>query len=108
MDFDSFGTEPWNAGGMPDYDVTVVNAAVVNGFDRSMRMNTENGLDTIKMTKTDSPRLALTPGEWYASDMLTLIRRDLRQVNGIPEVIGAMYDCRTVWGFPWIDSTAVD
>ena len=26
---------------------------------------------------------------------------------GISEVIGAMYDCRTVWGFSRIDSTAV-
>ena len=40
--------------------------------------------------------------------MLTTMRIDLRQMNGIPEVIGAMYDCRTVWGFPQIDSTAVD
>ena len=32
----------------------------------------------------------------------------MRQMNGIPEVIGTMYDCRTVWGFPQIDSTAVD
>ena len=40
--------------------------------------------------------------------MLTPISRDLRQMNGIPEGIGAMFDCRTVWGFPQIDSTAVD
>ena len=40
--------------------------------------------------------------------MLTTMRTDLRQMNGIPEVIGAMYVCRTVWGFPQIDSTAVD
>ena len=40
--------------------------------------------------------------------MLTPISRDLRQMNGIPEGIGAMYDCRTVWGFPQINSTAVD
>ena len=60
------------------------------------------------MTNTDSPRLAVTPGEWYASDMLMTISTDLRQINGIPGVIGAMYDCRTVWAFPQIDSTAVD
>ena len=29
-------------------------------------------------------------------------------MNGIPEVIGTMYDCRTVWGFPQIDFTMVD
>ena len=79
-----------------------------NGLDRTMRINTEYGLDMIMMTNTDSPRLAVTPGEWYASDMLTPIRRDLRQMNGIPEVIGVMYDCRTVWGFPQIDFTVVD
>ena len=71
-------------------------------------MNTKYGLVLIMMTNTDSPRLAVTPGEWYASDMLTPMRIDLRQMNGIPEVIGAMYVCRTVWGFPQIDSTAVD
>ena len=81
---------------------------IVNGLDRTMRMNTEYGLDKIMMTNTDSPWLAVIPGEWYASDMLTTMRTDLRQMNGIPEVIGAMYDCRTVWGFPQINSTAVD
>ena len=70
-------------------------------------MNTEYGLDRIMMTNSDSLRLAVTPGEWYASDMLTTMRSDLRRMNGIPEVIGAMYVCRTVWGFPKIDSTAV-
>ena len=64
--------------------------------------------DRIMMTNTDSPRLAVTPGEWYTSDMLTMMRTNLRQMNGIPEVIGAMYVCRTVWGFPKIDSTTVD
>ena len=29
-------------------------------------------------------------------------------MNGIPDVIGAMNDCRIVWGFPQIDSAAVD
>ena len=81
---------------------------IVNGLDRTMRMNTEYGLDKIMMTNTDSPRLAVTPGEWYTSDMLTTMRTHLSQMNGIPEVIGAMYDCRTVWGFPQIVSTAVD
>ena len=56
------------------------------------------------MTNMDSPRLAVTPGEWYASDTLTPLSRDLRQMNGIPEVMGAMYDCRTGWDFPQGDS----
>ena len=60
------------------------------------------------MMNTESPRLAVTPGEWYASDMLATISTDLRRMNGIPDVIGAMKDCRTLWGFPQIDSAAVD
>ena len=56
----------------------------------------------------DSPRLAVTPGEWYASDTLTSLSRDLRQMNGILEVMGAIYDCRTGWDFPQCDSAAVD
>ena len=69
-------------------------------------MNTDYGLDQITMTNTDFPRLAVTPDEWYTSDMLTLLSHDLRQMNGIPEVIGAMYDCRPGLGFPQFDSTA--
>ena len=52
--------------------------------------------------------MAVTPGEWYASDMLATMSTDLRQMNGIPDVIGAMKDCTTVWGFSQIDSAAVD
>ena len=81
---------------------------IVNGLDRTMIMDTDYGLDRIMMTNTDSPRLAVTPGEWYASDMLTTMRTYLRQMNGIPVVIGAMYDCRTVGGFPQIDYAAVE
>ena len=108
MDFDYFGMAPWDAGGMHSDRCQLrevlramilqwlmrllCRAVPINGLDRTMRMNTENGLDTINMTKTDSPRLTVTPGEWYASDMLTQIRRDLRQTNGIPELTGAMYD----------------
>ena len=68
----------------------------------------EYGLDQLMMTNMDSPRLAVTPGEWYANDMLTPLSSDLCQMNGIPEVMGAMYDCRTGWDFPQFDSTAVD
>ena len=79
-----------------------------NGLARTIRMNTEYGLDQLMMTNVDSLRLAVTPGEWYTSDMLTPLSRDLRQMNGILEVMGAMYDCRTGWDFPQFDSTAVD
>ena len=58
---------------------------------------------------TESPRLAVTTGEQYASDMLTTMSTDLRQMDGILEVIGVVrMDYRTVWGFPQIDSAAVD
>ena len=33
----------------------------------TMRMNTEYGLDRIMMTNTHSPRLAVTPVEWYTA-----------------------------------------
>ena len=124
VNFDSFGMAPWDAGGMHGDGCRLYGTCwkmmlqwlfrlscrpvIVNGLDRTMRMNTKYGLDRIMMTNTDSHRLAITPGEWYASDMLTTMRIDLRQMNGIPEVIGAMYVCRTVWGFPKIDSTTVD
>ena len=46
-----------------------------NGLVRTTRMNTEDGLDQLMMTNMDSPRLAVTPGEWYASDTLTPLPR---------------------------------
>ena len=110
VDFDSFGMAPWDAGGMHG-DRCQLRVAlqtmmwlmrllcrpvIMDGLDRTMTMNTENGLDMIMMITTDSPRLTVTLGEWYASDVLTRIRRDLRQTYGIPEVTGAMYGCRTV------------
>ena len=56
------------------------------------------------MTNTDSPRLAVTPGEWYASEMLTMMTTDLR----FTEMIGAIYNCRTVGDFPQIESAAAN
>ena len=64
----------------------------MHGLDRTMTMNTENGLDTIMMITTDSPRLTVTPGEWYASYVLTQIRRDLRHTHDISAVV----DCNAV------------
>ena len=58
---------------------------------------------------TESPRLTVTPGEWYASDLLATMSNDLHQMNGIPDGIGALkIDCITARGFPQIDSAAVD
>ena len=95
VNFDSFGMAPWDAGGMHGDGCRLYGICwkmmlqwlfrlscrpvIVNGLDRTMRMNTEYGLDRIMMTNTDSPRLAVTPGEWYASDMFTMMRTDLRQ-----------------------------
>ena len=57
---------------------------------------------------TESPRLAVTPGEWYASDVLATTSTGFRQMDNIPHVLGAVkLDCSTVWGFPQIDSAAV-
>ena len=118
VEFDSFGMAHWDAGGMHDDRCQLREAlqtmmlqwlmrlfcrpVIMHRLDRTMTMNTENGLDTIMMITTDSPQLAVTPGEWYASGMLTLLSRDLRRMNG------AMYNSRTEWGFPQVDSAAAD
>ena len=52
--------------------------------------------------------MAVTPGEWYASDLLATTSTGFREMDDIPNVIGAVkLDYRTVWGFPQIDSAAV-
>ena len=83
-------------------------SVIRNGLVKTTRMKTEYGLDQLMMTNMDSPRLAVTPGEWYDSDTLTPLSRDLRQMYGIPELMGAMYDYRTAWDFHQFDSTAAD
>ena len=123
VDSDSFMMAPWDARGMHGNDCQrhetfrtmmlqwlirlLCQPVIRNGLVRTMSMNTEYGLDQLMMTNMDSPQLAVTPGEWYASDTLTPLSRDLRQMNGIPEAMGAMYDC-SGWDFPQFDSTAVD
>ena len=124
VDFDSFGMAPWGASGMHGGGCRFCEMfwtmmfqwlirlscrpVIINGLDRTMRMNTEYGHERIMTTNTDSPRLAVTPGEWYASEMLTMMTTDLRQLNGFTEMIGAIYNCRTVGGFPQIDSAAAN
>ena len=44
------------------------------------------------MIPTDSPRLKVTPGEWYGSDVLTQIRHELRDARDI----SAAVDCNAV------------
>ena len=79
VDFDYFGMAPWDAGGMHgggyrfwEMFWTMMfqwliqlscRPVIINGLDRTMRMNTEYGHERIKTTNTDSPRLAVTPGE---------------------------------------------
>ena len=124
VDFDYFGMAPWDAGGIHG-DICqsretfwtmmlqwlmrlLCRQAIINGLNGTMRMNTEYGLDQSLMTNTDSPQLAVTPGEWYASETMRMITTDLRQMNGITRIIGAMGDCWTVGGCPQLDSAVAD
>ena len=82
---------PWDAGGMHGDRCQLREAlqtmmlqwlmrllcrpVMMHGLDMTMTMNTENGLDTIMMITTDSPRLTVTPGEWYASDVRWTVTR---------------------------------
>ena len=81
---------------------------IMNGRNGTMRMNMEYGLDRSLMTNTDSPRLAVTPGEWYASDTIRVIITYLRQMNGFTEMKGAMCDYTTAEVFTQIVSAAAD
>ena len=97
VDFDSFGMAPWDAGGMHSRTRSEVlrtmmlqwlmqlscRPVIMHGLERTRIMNTENGLATIMMITTDSHRLTVTPGEWYASYVLTQVRRDLRHTHDI-------------------------
>ena len=125
VDFDSFGMAPWDAGGMHSDSCQLretlrtmmlqwltrllCRPVIMNGLDKTMRLNTENGrLDGSMMTNTESPRLAVNLGEWYASEMIQVIRTDLRQTNGFTEMMGAMCDYTTVEVFTQIDSAVAD
>ena len=101
---------------------------IVHGLDRDTTENTENGLDTIRMITTDSPRLTVTPGECYASDVITQIRRDLRHTHDNSDAVncnaGELNDlifrrlnlppendsagCDGTYGSPKLDSAAAD
>ena len=108
VDFDSFGMAPGDAGEMHDDRCQLCEAlqtmmlqwlmwmlsrpVIVHGLDRTMTRNTENGLDTIMMITTDSPRLTFTPGKCYASNVTTQIRHDIRHTHAI----SATVNCNTV------------
>ena len=124
VDFDSFGMAFWDVGGMygdscqrrETFRTMVLQwlmrllcrQAIMNGLNGTMRMNTEYGLDRSLMTNTDYPRLAVTPGEWYASETIRMIRTDLRQMNGFARIIGAMCDCWTVGVCSQLGSATAD
>ena len=113
MNFASFWMAPWDAGGTHgdgcQLCVTFWRILLQSMIRLSCRSAIVNGLDRNMKIDTESPRLPVTPGEWYASDLLATMSTDLRQMKGIPDVIGAVkIDCRTVWGFPQIDSAVVD
>ena len=124
VDFYSFGMAPWEADGrhgdgcrfydtfwtmMFQWIIRLSGRPVIrSGLVRTMRMNMEYGLEKILMTNTDSPRLVVAMGEWDASEMLTMMTTNLRQINGFPEMIDAIYNCRTVGDFPQIDSAAAN
>ena len=81
---------------------------IMNRLNGTTSMITEYGLDRSLMTNTDSPWLAVTPGEWYASETIWMIRTDLRQMNGFARILGAMCNCWTVGVCPQLDSAAAD
>ena len=92
--FDYFAMAPWDSGGMFGDSCRchetmmlqwlmrlLCRHAIMNGLKRTMKANTEIGLGRCLMKNTDSPRLAVTPGEWYASKMIRMIRTDLHQAK---------------------------
>ena len=128
VDFDSFWMAPWDAGGTLCDSCRLCVAfwrtllrsvirlscrlAIVDGLNMDMGLTDALAVghnpDMNMKIKTESPRLAVTPGEWYTSDLLATMSTGFRQMENITNVIGAVkLDCRTVWGFPQIDSAAV-
>ena len=106
VDFDSFGMAPWDAGGTPSRTRSepfrtimsqwlirlLCRPVIMHGLDQTMTMYTENGRDMIMMITTDSPRSKVTPGEWFASDVFTQPRRDVRHTYDISDAV----DCNAV------------
>ena len=92
VDFDFFGMAPWDAGGMHDDRYQLREAlqtmrlqwlmrllcrpVIMHGLDRTLTMNTENGLDMIMMITMDFLWLAVILGVGSRSP-LTLVDRTL-------------------------------
>ena len=85
VNFDSFGMSPWDAGGTYGEScrlcVNFWKILLQSMIRLSCQPAIMNGLDGIMKLNTESPRLAVTPGEQYASDMLTTMSTDLRQMD---------------------------
>ena len=71
-------------------------------------MNAKYGLDRSLMTNTDFPRLAITPGEWYASETIRMISTDLHQANEFAMLMSAMCDYKTAEVFPQLDAAMAE
>ena len=114
VDFDSFGMAPWDASGMHGDSCQLREMLRTRMLQWLMRLLCRpvimNGLENEygKWTCTDSPRLAVTPGEWYASETIRVIRTDLRQMNGFTEMMSAMCDYTTAEVSTQIDSAVAD
>ena len=72
------GQEPW----------PVICAQYRYGYDGCSRSG--HNPDVNMKIKTESPQLAVTSGEWYASDLLATTSTGFRQMDDIPNVIGAV------------------
>ena len=80
----------------------------MNGFNRTMRMNTEIGLVRSLITDTDSPRLAVTPGDWCVNETIRIIRTDLHQANEFAKIMSTMCDDKTAEVFPQLDAATAE
>ena len=106
LDIDYFGMAPLDAGGVHSCTQSepfrtiilqwlmrlLCRPVIIHKLDWTVTVYTENGLDTITMMPTDSPRLTVTLGEWYGSDVFTHIRHELRHTCDI----SATVDCDMV------------
>ena len=108
--FDSFWMAPWDAGGTLGNSCRLCVIFWRTLLRSRIQLSGRPAIvaDMSMKIKTESPRLTVTPGEWYASDLLATTSTGFRQMDDIQKVIGVVkLDYRTVRGFPQIDSAAV-
>ena len=86
VDFDSFKTVPWDAGGtQSDTFHEVMCRAMVHNVDRWTTRNTARELATKMLMDTNCPRLTMTPGECDASYRGTQIGGELHDTLAISD-----------------------